>query len=227
MSETRRNALIIGASRGLGLGLVRQHLARGWHVTATVRTPSDALAALGGELEIETLDMDRREQIEALAGRLQGRRFDLLFVNAGVSGPRETPIGDVPVEEINRVFNTNAVSPIRLADRLYDLVAPDGTIAFMSSILGSVAANTKGGTELYRASKAALNTLARSFVARHADARRTVLSVHPGWVRTDMGGEGAPLDVETSTRGMTDMLERRHGSGGHAFVDYRNQEIPW
>lgn len=227
MSGTRRNALIIGASRGLGLGLVRQHLARGWHVVATVRTPSDALSALGGPLEIENLDMDRPEQIDALAGRLAGRRFDLLFINAGVSRARELPITAVPADDIVSVFNTNAISPIRVADRLYDLVAPDGTIAFMTSILGSVAANTNGGWELYRASKAALNTLTRSFVARHADPGRTVLSVHPGWVRTDMGGDAATLDVETSTRGITDMLERRRGTGGHAYVDYRNQEIPW
>ncbi|MBV9734349.1 MAG: SDR family oxidoreductase [Acidisphaera sp.] len=227
---TPGSALIIGASRGLGLGLVHEHLRRGWRVLATVRTPSDALDALRREfqdrLRVETLDMNDVGQVDSLAERLAAEKFDLLFVNAGISAARDLPISEVAQADIDRVLTTNAISPVRLADRLIERVAPDGTIGFMTSGLGSVAGNTAGGWELYRASKAALNTLTRSFAARRG-AGRTILSVHPGWVRTDMGGSGAPLDVATSTRGIAETLEKRRRTGGHVFVDYRNQEIAW
>jgi NAD(P)-dependent dehydrogenase (short-subunit alcohol dehydrogenase family) len=97
----------------------------------------------------------------------------------------------------------------------------------MTSGLGSVANNTGGGSELYRASKAALNSLARSFAARLGGRRITVLAVAPGWVRTDMGGRTAPLSVEASVRGIVDVLEARRGSYRHGFVDYRGRELPW
>src|SRR5262249_42176055 len=104
-----------------------------------------------------------------------------------------------------------------------------GTVAFMSSILGSVSTNDDGRAELYRASKAALNSLILSFRARHRSARSdlTILAMHPGVVRTSMGGPGAPLDIATSVTGVADVLERRAGSGATAFVDYRNEIIPW
>jgi NAD(P)-dependent dehydrogenase (short-subunit alcohol dehydrogenase family) len=226
-----RTAVIIGASRGLGLGLVRQYLARGWSVTATVRARSVELAALrqevGDRLAIEQLDITQPEQVAALATRLKGRSRDLLLLNAGVMAGRGLALGAVPDADIAAIFLTNAISPIRVADALLSNVAAGGTIAFMSSILGSVGANDDGRAELYRASKAALNSLIRSFRARHADADITVLALHPGVVRTSMGGPDAPLDVETSVRGVADVIAARWGSGGQAFVDYRNQNIPW
>jgi NAD(P)-dependent dehydrogenase (short-subunit alcohol dehydrogenase family) len=100
-------------------------------------------------------------------------------------------------------------------------------VAFISSILGSIGTNDDGRAELYRASKAALNSLIRSFRARHASVDVTVLALHPGVVRTGMGGTSAPLDIETSVRGVADVMADRWGSGGQAFIDYRNQVIPW
>ena len=100
-------------------------------------------------------------------------------------------------------------------------------MAFMSSKLGSVKENTSGEYDLYRMSKASLNTLARGFSATHAQRSGvTVLSLHPGWVRTDMGGPEAPLSVEDSTRGLADVLEKRHGRD-HFYLDYQGQTIPW
>ena len=226
-----RHALIVGASRGLGLGLVRTHLERGWRVTATQRSPSVELEALrreaGDRLRIETLDITAAAQLEPLAARLAGEEYELLFLNAGIMAGRALPIGAVAEEDVIGVFMTNAVCPIRVADRLAGLVVRGGTIAFMTSILGSVANNRDGRMELYRASKAALNSLTRSFAARHAADGFTVLSVHPGVVRTSMGGPQAPLDIETSVRGIADTLAARRGSGVHVFVDYQNREIPW
>ena len=226
-----QRALIIGGSRGLGLGLVREHLARGWHVTATQRTASDDLAALsraaGGRLTLETLDIVSTTQARALSDRMAGRSFDLVFLNAGIMAGRGADLRQVPDDDIHAIFLTNAISPIRVADTLTPHVAQGGMIAFMSSILGSIGTNDDGRAELYRASKAALNSLIRSFRARHAATDITVLALHPGVVRTSMGGPSAPLDIETSVRGVADVIAARWGSGGQAFVDYRNQIIPW
>lgn len=224
-------ALIIGASRGLGLGLVRRFLERGWDVAATVRSSSAALDALraeaGERLAIETVDIDRPGQVQQLRDRLADVRFDLLFVNAGVLGSAGKTVGEVTHEEFVRELTTNAFSPVRLAEAMLDCVKPGGTIGFMSSQLGSIENNVSGGYELYRASKAALNMLARSFFARLPANRCTVLLLHPGWVRTDMGGRNADIDVETSTRGLADVIESRHGRGGLMFLDYRGQQLPW
>jgi NAD(P)-dependent dehydrogenase (short-subunit alcohol dehydrogenase family) len=226
-----KQALIVGGSRGLGLGLVREHLGRGWRVTATVRTRSAELDELregtGGRLVIESLDVTDAKQTAALVQRLTGQTFDLLFLNAGMMAGRGVALGNVPDSDIADIFLTNAISPIRVADALLGVVAPGGMVAFMSSILGSIGTNDDGRAELYRASKAALNSLVRSFRARHAQADITVLALHPGVVRTSMGGPSAPLDIETSVRSVADVLEARWGTGGQAFVDYRNEIIPW
>ncbi len=224
-------ALIIGGSRGLGLGLVREHLARGWRVTTTVRTGSAELEALaresGGRLAIEHVDITVPASVAALSKRLGGQSFDLLFLNAGIMTGRGQALADVPDPDIVSIFMTNAISPVRVADALLGCVAPGGMVAFMSSILGSIGTNDDGRAELYRASKAALNSLIRSFRARHGRADFTVLALHPGVVRTSMGGPGAPLDIETSVRGVADVIAKRLGSGGQAFVDYRNEIVPW
>ena len=226
-----KHALIVGGSRGLGLGLTREYLARGWHVTATARAPSADLETLrcqmDGRLAVATLDITSRDQLAALTARLQGQSFDLLFLNPGIMAGRGAALGDVPDSDIQTLFLTNAISPIRVADALAGHVAPGGLIAFMSSVLGSIGTNDDGRAELYRASKAALNSLIRSFRARHAADDITVLALHPGVVRTSMGGPGAPLDIETSVRGLADVISARWGSGGQAFVDYRNNIIPW
>jgi NAD(P)-dependent dehydrogenase (short-subunit alcohol dehydrogenase family) len=230
-SAQMKKALIIGGSRGIGLGLVGEHLKRGWHVTATVRADAPELNALrrenGDRLVIETVDIGVPDQVAALASRLNGRSFDLLFLNAGIMAGRGVSLRDVPDRDITAIFLTNAINPIRVADTLIGNVAPGGTIAFMSSILGSVGTNDDGRAELYRASKAALNSLVRSFRARHAKADVTVLALHPGVVRTSMGGPNAPLDIDTSVRGVADVIAARWGTGGQAFVDYRNETIPW
>ena len=123
---------------------------------------------------------------------------------------------------------TNAVAPIRVARAFLDRVRDrTGVIAFMSSGLGSVANKTDSYGDLYSASKAALNSLSRSLAASLGGRRITVLAITPGWVRTDMGGSGAPLSVEESARGIADVLESRAGSGRHGFLDYRGQEVPW
>ncbi|KQP46932.1 MULTISPECIES: SDR family oxidoreductase [unclassified Methylobacterium] len=228
MTEARKNALIVGASRGLGLGLVETFLARGWAVTATQRSPSAGLAALASDaLSIETADIDDDGAVAALHGRLANQRYDLIFVVAGVATQAHDPAHDVPRDVAAQVYLTNAISPIRFAELFRDRLAGNGLVAFMSSILGSVALNESGGWETYRASKAALNTLAISFEIRHRDEGFGVLLLHPGWVRTEMGGEEADIDVTTSVTGLTDVIEARLGKTGIAYLDYTGATLAW
>jgi NAD(P)-dependent dehydrogenase (short-subunit alcohol dehydrogenase family) len=226
-----KHALIIAGSRGIGLGLVVEYLARGWQVTATARTSSDELMTLhrevGGRLVVESLEVTSVVQTAALAAKLNGQCFDLLILNPGILVGRGTALCDVPDNDILNIFFTNAIGPIRVADALAHLVPRGGTIAFMSSDMGSVSTNEDGRVELYRASKAALNSLIRSFGARHGNDALTVLALHPGVVRTSMGRPDAPLDVHTSVLGLANVIERRWGNGGLAFVDYRDEVIPW
>ncbi len=222
-----KRVLIIGASRGLGLGLAREYLARGWDVVGTVRGPQTPLHELAGKVRIETVDINEPAQVAALRQRLTGQAFDLLFVNAGISnGPSET-IASVSTETFVSVMVTNALSPMRAVEAFASLVPPAGAIAVMSSGLGSVADNEAGGWEVYRASKAALNTLMRSFAARHAGDPRSLLLIAPGWVRTDMGGPSAHLDVETSMRGVADAIEARSGQAGLGYVNYQGTTVRW
>ncbi len=227
--NTAKTALIIGASRGLGLGLVKQLLGDGWQVTATVRDPqkAQALQALGN-VRIETLDMDDQHAVIALSQRLKEQTFDLLFVNAGVKGPDDQRPGQASLAQVGQLFFTNAVAPINLAQRFVGPIRQgSGVLAFMSSVLGSVTIADAPEMALYKASKAALNSMTNSFVAQLDGQALTVLSMHPGWVKTDMGGEDAHIDVETSTRGLVQQVNAYAGKGGHHFIDYRGETIAW
>ncbi|MBS0558993.1 MAG: SDR family oxidoreductase [Proteobacteria bacterium] len=230
-SSSGSAALIVGASRGLGLGLAEAYLQRGWRVVGTVRGAAptklhDLAASSGGRLAIETVEINEPAEVAALKQRLSGRSFDVLFVNAGVTNRRDETVGEVSTDEFNRVMVTNALSPMRVIETLEDTVAPGGVIGAMSSGLGSVADNESGGMEVYRASKAALNTLMRSYAAR-AGGKRAVALISPGWVRTDMGGDAAPLSVAESASGIVDVLAGCAGKPGAVFIDYKGDTVRW
>ena len=225
-------ALIIGASRGLGLGLAEEYLKRGWCVIATMRGKArtglnDLADRRADHLEVEHLDINRSDQLAALRARLEGRRLDLLFVNAGVTNDPGETIADVSTEEFARIMVTNALSPMRTVEALQHLVPAAGAIAVMSSGLGSVADNESGGWEIYRASKASLNTLMRSFAARCSANPRALFVMHPGWVRTDMGGPQADLSVSESVSSVADVIAKNTGQPGLRFLDYRGRIVRW
>jgi NAD(P)-dependent dehydrogenase (short-subunit alcohol dehydrogenase family) len=230
MSNAR--VLIIGASRGLGHAIAREYLDRGAGVVATVRGPGrtalhDLPETAGDRLEIEQVDITVPEQIRDLRDRLGARTFDLLFVNAGVTNGESETTADVTTDEFVRLMVTNALSPLRVIETLGDLVPPDGTIAIMSSGQGSVANNERGGFEIYRASKAALNQLMRSYAARHRDDPRTLLLMAPGWVKTDLGGPGARLTIDESIPSLVTTVDAQRGRGGLAFLDYLGKTVAW
>ena len=231
-STNEKRLLLFGASRGLGLALAEEYLKLGWRVLATARRPSGtALHNLAnksnGRLEVEVVDIAAPDQVAALHQHLGSSRFDLLFVNAGVANPAEETVAEVSTETFVRVLVINALSPLRVVEAFQDLVPPTGTIAIMTSGLGSVADNETGGWEVYRASKAALNTLMRSFAARRSDDPRTLLLLAPGWVRTDMGGPGARLSVEDSIPNLARTISAQEGKAGLQYLDYLGRTVPW
>ena len=229
MISSQQTALLIGASRGLGLGLAREYLSRGWRVIATARGNATKLEALAktakDDLRIARVDIADTDGVTELRETLAGEKLDLLFAVAGISGSVPKPVHEVSPDEAARVFLVNAYFPIAAAEAFADLLKPKATVAFMSSRLGSIAANDHGEWETYRLSKAALNMGARSFFHRHP--RHAVLSVAPGWVRTDMGGPSATFDVETSCRNVANAIAKHAGKPGHRFVNYDGKDLPW
>ncbi|WP_216651169.1 SDR family NAD(P)-dependent oxidoreductase [Actinomadura litoris] len=225
-----RQALIIGASQGLGLILADELARRGWRVIATTRRLGgelqDRADAWNGMLEVESLEMTSAEQVTALRDRLDGHRLDLLFVNAAIDRG-DLPINEVPTEMFTEVMVTNALSPLRTLEALRDLVAPAGTVAVMSSEQGSISRNTEDGYELYKASKTALNQLMRSYATRHADDGHTKLLIDPGHNQTRLGGFDAPLIPQESIPAVVDVLEAQAGAPGLQFLDRHGETVPW
>jgi NAD(P)-dependent dehydrogenase (short-subunit alcohol dehydrogenase family) len=235
-SETNREArtvLIVGASRGLGHAMAAEFARRGWNVIGTVRAGSrtalhDLAERCPGQVEVETLDITDAAGIAALRERLAGRVVDVLFVNAGISSAEtDLPAGEASTEEFVRVMVTNALSPMRVIEALQDLVPARGLIGAMSSGLGSVANNERGMWDVYRGSKAALNTFMRSFAARQPEPRRAMLVLAPGWIRTDMGGSQAPFGIEESAPLLVDVLVAKLGRPGLEYLDREGRTVPW
>jgi NAD(P)-dependent dehydrogenase (short-subunit alcohol dehydrogenase family) len=226
-----KSALIIGASRGLGLAIAQELLKRGMKVTGTIRkgkrTELHELAdKFPKMLEIEYLDITDVEQIATLKSRLNNRNFDILFVNAGIANARYETIGEVSTEEFIRVMVTNALSTMRVVENLADNVRKGGVAGVMSSGQGSVADNETGGFEVYRASKAALNTLMRSFAARRGE-EYSFLLLAPGWVKTDMGGEAAKFTIEEVIPDIVDTIIGQDGKKGLQYLDRFGKTVRW
>lgn len=206
-------ALITGASRGLGKELVRQYAADGWEVIGTER---------------RDMDMNDLAQIHRYAAKLRGKPIDLLFCNAGISGKRGMALGSFDFQSWEEVLRVNLLGPAALAEALVDHVAASErkTIALMSSRLGSIA-ESSGMTLPYSTSKAALNMLGKGLAATLASRRIIVVALSPGWVRTDMGGAGAPLSAEASVRGLRKVIERLTPRDSGRFLSHDGTEIPW
>lgn len=231
-TSLQKTVLLIGASRGLGFAMAEEFLKRGDKVIATGRESSkEPLYRLAEKypdsLEVETADITVPEQVNALHERLAERRFDLLFVNAGVKNDDRETIADVSTEEFNRVMVTNALSPLRVIETFKDRVTHGGTIGVMSSGQGSLTNNTNGKFEVYRASKSALNMLMRSYAARNSNDPRTLLLMAPGWVRTELGGSEGRLSIEESIPNLLNTIEAYTGRSGLHYLDYLGKIVPW
>jgi NAD(P)-dependent dehydrogenase (short-subunit alcohol dehydrogenase family) len=223
-------ALVVGGSRGLGLALAEEWLMRGTQVIATQRTPSRELSVLRsrypGSLEIETVDIADAGSVRGLRKRVDGRRIDVLFVNAGICKANEQTPSTVAEQDFVDMMLTNALAPVRAVELFESLVPASGVIAVMTSELGSIAGN-RGFWELYSSSKAALNMLMKCFSQRHAGDPRALLLVAPGWVRTDMGTSAASLSIEESIPFVVESVERSRGKAGLRFIDRNGRTLPW
>lgn len=226
-------ALVVGANRGIGLGLVQTLLSGGWDVVATSRphadiTDLDALrAAQPGALTLENLDLADPGQVDAFPARLQGPPLDVAIFNGATPGPEHRSVQDITVSECAELFFVNALGPVRLAWGLVDKVTSDHPVfAFISSVQGSIERNPTGANPLYRASKAALNSLNRSFYLATGQ-QFAVLSLHPGWVKTPIGGPDAPVEVMESAQGLIDVICKHRQLKEHQYLDYQGAPIPW
>jgi len=214
--------LITGAARGLGRELARQYAEDGWRVIGTVRSPAPDLR------ETITLDMADTGQVKQLALQLKGVPIDVLFCNAGISGKRGMALGSFDYEEWMKVLRVNLLGAAAVIEALIENVAASEgkTVALMSSRLGSIA-ETSGSTLPYSTSKAALNLLAKGLAANLAPRGVIVVALSPGWVKTDMGGESAPLGPEASVRGLRRVVGRLRREDSGKFFSYDGAAIPW
>ena len=220
-----KTIFILGASRGIGLGLAREFLDRGWHVVASERDRSEELHALRSErLRIVTADVTEPASYADLG--LDDEALDAIVINAGITGARHQLAEQATADEVAQVMMTNAFGPTRAAKALLPRLKDGGTLGFMSSLMGSIA-DSSGGYELYRTSKVALNMLAKGVAEQNASARKIeVLALHPGWVQTDMGGPNATLTVEESVAGLANVIEDA-GGGGFRYIDYSGKDLPY
>ena len=220
------NVLVIGASRGIGLEFVSQFRASGAKVTATARDEAGLarLRELGATAL--TLDVTDADSSAGLARQIVGAKFDLAIVNAGAGGPRSGGL-EVPSEtDFDHVMHTNVLGPMRVIPQIAESLAPGGTVAVLSSVMGSMGSRTAAGMSLYRASKAAVNSVLKD-ASLLLGSQAVCVALHPGWVRTDMGGSGADIDVATSVSGMKKVLTGLQAKDNGAFVDYQGHAIPW
>lgn len=210
---------IVGASRGIGRELVRQYLADGWTVHASVRVPADLSGAT-----VHVADVTDEASLAAMADALPDG-LDLVIANAGI-GSREATLAKVDAAEWTRVMTVNALGPLLVARTVgRKLRRPGGTFAALTSRMGSIAENG-GGAWSYRISKAALNMGLSDLAIEWAKDEIAVAALHPGWVQTDMGGAQAPLKPEDSVAGLRRVIAGLQGPGVR-FLDYKGETIPW
>jgi NAD(P)-dependent dehydrogenase (short-subunit alcohol dehydrogenase family) len=223
---TDRTVFILGASRGIGLGLVEEFLARGWGVVASERSQGDDLHALECDaLRIVTCDVTDPGSYADLG--LSAGELDTIIINAGIGGARHQDAMQATTEDVTEIMMTNAFGPARAAKTLLPTLKDSGTLAVMSSQLGSIA-DSSGGFELYRTSKAALNMLAKGISVQLAEPRGIgVIALHPGWVQTDMGGPQATLTVAKSVKGIADVIEGAGAESGFRYLDYSGKTLPF
>ena len=228
------SVLITGTTRGIGLELARQFLDAGSDVFATARNPeSDVLqslkAAHGDQLQLLALDVTDNAQIAKVATTLAGQPLNLLINNAGLFRSRSDDAESLSHETWLQEFHVNAIAPFMVTRALREnlAAADDALVAMISSKMGSMSDNTSGGAYSYRSSKAALNAVTVCLARDLADDGTRVVALHPGWVRTDMGGSNAPVDAPTSASGLKKVMLGIDTAQNGGFFDYTGEPIPW
>ncbi len=226
--------LITGANRGLGLEFARQYSDDGWRVYAACRDPRGArklqkLAAGGASFRVLAMDVTDLATIRAAASALGGEPVDLLLNNAGVGNPSGKALGSLDYAGWMKVLDANALGPARVVEALVENVAASGRklIVTITSRMGSIADNASGGSYPYRSSKTAVNMVVKSLSVDLAPRGIACVVLHPGWVRTDMGGAGGKLSPEESVSAMRRLIAGLGPKDAGKFFDYDGTRIPW
>ncbi len=226
--------LITGSNRGIGLELVKQYAELGWQVFACCRSPESAdalnqLAQSHDTVSIHPLDITDSQQINALSTSLKSTPIDILFNNAGIYGQSDAVFGNTDEKIWLDTFRVNTIAPVKVTEAFIEQVANSHLkiIATMSSKMGSMADNGSGGSYVYRSSKAALNA---AFVSAAIDLKPRGIKVailHPGWVKTDMGGPNAEISTQTCVKQLRQTLENLSSETSGRFFEIDGSIIPW
>ncbi|MDB4983343.1 MAG: CsgA protein [Myxococcales bacterium] len=226
--------VVTGANRGLGLGLARALTARGDDVWATARRPAEAteLTALArasdGRVHVHALDVRDDAQVAALAAALGDAPVDVLVNNAGVAGAWRAGLADFDAAEALSMFDINALGAIRMTRALLgNLRAARGKVVNMTSLMGSLADNSSGRAYGYRMAKAALNMATRNLAHDLRGFGGVAIALHPGWVKTDMGGAGALEEIDESVARIIAKIDRLGPDDSGRFWHAKGQELPW
>lgn len=230
------SVLVTGSNRGLGLEWVRQYSKAGWRVYATCRFPeqADELQALASQsdyMTIHRLDVTRDDQLSEIVKDLAGESIDILVNNAGVYHEQwgKDPLGKINYDDWQHTFAVNTLGPMRVSEAFIENIARSKKrlIVAITSHMGSIADIASGNDYAYRSSKAALNAAMKGLSFEAATRNVGVLILHPGWVRTRMGGESAPLTTQQSVEGMRKPVENFNLSESGSFFRYDGTPIPW
>ena len=223
--------LVTGANRGLGLEFARQYAAAGWTVLGTVRDVecAEALRNVAGDVGILPVDVTESRQVEAFRARLDGRPIDLLINNAGLYGAGGDSLGAVDYPAWEKVMATNLFGPVRLTEAVLDCLRAgrQRKVVSLTSLMGSIGDNINGGSLYYRSSKAALNAAMKTLAIELSGEGFRVIVIHPGWVRTDMGGADAPLEAPASVAAMRQVIDRLTAADNGRFFNYDGRVLPW
>ena len=219
-----KNVLITGAGRGLGREFARQYAAEGWRIFACARDPKTVEAGRG--VSAHALDVTDGASVAALARQLDGERFDLLINNAGVVGDRTPAMGGVNYEAWLDALDVNVLGPMRVAEAFGRRLQGERRLVTISSRMGSI---TEAGPNsvVYRSTKAAVNMVVKCLSLALAGEGVTAVALHPGWVRTDMGGAGAALEPEESVAAMRKVIAGLSQGDNGRFINYDGSPIPW
>lgn len=234
--------LITGANRGLGLDFVRRLAPEGWQIHACCRDPAKAvqLLAMAKEYDVtlHALDVADFDQIDVLKKALGNAPIDVLLNNAGIM---ETSQRTLSLDHTNQMFETldedewmavmrvNTMAPMRMCEVFVDNVTASDRkqVLMMSSIVGSIGSNSTSRWYHYGTSKTALNMVMRSLAADLRDRGITVISLHPGWTQTDMGGPEAALTIDQSVNGMVELLKKLTPADSGRFIAWNGEDVPW
>ncbi len=221
--------LITGANRGIGLELARQYAADGWRVLACCRAPESASALSGHDVDLHRLDVADQATIDALKARIGDTPIDLLINNAGVGGGERQSFGNIDYVAWERTLVANTFGPYRMVEAFVDNVAASAgkTIANISSRMASITQYDDGGDYIYRSSKVALNMVTNNLSVDLKARGITVLVLHPGWVRTDMGGPEAPVTPEESAAALRNSIAAATFNDTGGFLDCDGAPLPW